>query len=785
MKHLLIASMIATGICVQVAQENHLAAQPAPPAAGPPYHGRLGQTDVNVPRISTQIRIDGRLDETAWANAAMLTGFSQYQPVDRQPANDSTEVLVTYGDHEIYFAVRAFEPHGGIVATLADRDKIFGNDYVELILDTFNDRRRALVFAVNPLGVQGDGTFADGSGLDLNQDFIYESKGQLTEFGYQVEIRIPFKSIRYQQTRVQQWGVQVLRKVAHSGHEQTWTAAERGAPSFLTQSGRFLDLTDLKRGLVVDVNPVMTARTTGAPVSATSPGWRYDREDPEFGGTVRWGVTPNVSLNATVNPDFSQVEADVGQVIYDPRQAISFPEKRPFFLEANENFQVPNGLIYTRRIAAPEAAAKVSGKLGGLNVGVLSAIDDESVVPGSAESPIYNLMRLRRDVGPQSNVGMVYTDRVHDGDYNRVIGFDSRLLVANRYVFNGQIAGSFTRAGGNSRLWRPLFDFSLTRTGRESGFNFVLEGTHPEFVAASGFLSRTGIARLVFQPRKTWFPKNSVFETITFSTIFDNTWEWDRFTNGTEPNDIKVNTSTTALLRGGWQTTFYTWTETFKYPAYLYTNYFIERRAPNGLVQDTVPYSGTDRLTNIGVMLRLGTPQWKQFSGSAEVLGGQDDNFDEWSSAWILYSTIEANWSPTEKIRVNGRFLEQRVYRKSDASLVRLRSIPRLKLEYQVARPLFVRVVGQYDGLKVDALRDDSRTNAPILLRTATGYRSAAAVERGGLRLDWLFSYQPNPGTVVFAGYGSSLGSAEFFRPTELERTSDGFFVKLSYLFRL
>src|SRR5690606_39877584 len=127
----------------------------------------------------------------------------------------------------------------------------------------------------------------------------------------------------------------------------------------------------------LDVNPVMTARSTGAPTSATDPSWRYSREDPEFGGNIRWGVTPNVSLNATFNPDFSQVESDVGQVIYDPRQAISFPEKRPFFLEGNENFQVPNGLIYTRRIVQPEAAAKVSGRVCAFNVVVHYAVHED------------------------------------------------------------------------------------------------------------------------------------------------------------------------------------------------------------------------------------------------------------------------------------------------------------------------------------------------------------------------------------------------------------------------
>jgi hypothetical protein len=762
-------------------------AQPAPPAERPneTYNGRERQLDVRVPRAAAEPDIDGVLDEAVWSDAALLTGFSQYQPVDRQPAADSTEVLVVYTDHAMFFGIRAFEPHGGLVATLADRDRITSNDHIQLLLDTFNDRRRALFFAVNPLGVQSDGTFTDGTGGDLSPDFLFESKGRVTEYGYEVEVRIPFKSIRYQQLPVQQWGIQVVRRVMHSGHEQTWTPAERGAPSFLTQSGTLMDLTELRRGLVLDVNPVMTARSTGAPTSTTDPSWRYSREDPEFGGNIRWGVTPNVSLNATFNPDFSQVESDVGQVIYDPRQAISFPEKRPFFLEANENFQVPNGLIYTRRIVQPEAAAKVSGRVGAFNVGVLSAIDDEAVTADATESPIYNIVRLRRDVGPQSNVGVVYTDRIQGGDYNRVLGFDSRLLLGSRYVVNAQVATSFTALGNATSHWRPLFDFSVARTGRENNVSFVVEGIHPEFVAGSGFISRPGIAHANLNPRHTWYPENSLFESITFGPILDGTWEWDRFTKMTEPNDIKVNSRTSAVLRGGWQASVFTWSETFKYPAYLYTNYFIERRDANGAVTDTVPYTGTDRLTNMGVMLAVGTPQWEKFSGSAEVLGGQDDNFDEWSSAWILYSTIEADWRPTDRLRVNGRFLEQRVYRKTDNSLVRLRTIPRLKLEYQLSRPIFLRFVGQYDGLKVDALRDDSRTGDPILVRLADGsFRPTAATQRGGLRMDWLFSYQPNPGTVFFAGYGSSMGSDFLFRPDELRRTADGFFVKLSYLFR-
>lgn len=743
------------------------------------FNGRAGEVNIAAAKTQVAPEIDGRLSEAAWQSAALLTGFSQYNPVDRQPAADSTEVLVTYDDYAIYFGIRAFEAHGEVAAMLADRDKIASNDHVEIYLDTFDDRRRALLFGVNAFGIQSDGTYVEGAGVDRSPDFIFESKGRLTDYGYEVELRIPFKSIRYQQLMTQQWGIQVLRRVMHSGADETWTAAERGASSFLEQSGRLVNLTGLRRGLVMDVNPVMTASTPGGPTSPTDRTWKYRQQDPEFGGLLRWGVTPNVSLTGTVNPDFSQVESDVGQTIFDPRQAIAFPERRPFFLEANENFQVPNALIFTRRIVSPVAAAKLSGKIGDNNIGILSAIDDG----GAGDDPLFNILRLRRDVGPGSTVGMVYTDRVQGSDFNRVAALDTRLLIGSRYVFNGQIGASFTDVGGVRAEGRPLFDFALTQTGRTSGFTAVFEGVHPEFEASSGFISRAGIVRVVLQPRRTWFPTNSVIQSISFSPISDNTWEWDRFVRGTEPNDIKLNTSTTAVFRGGWNATFYTWTETFKYPAFLYTDYFIERQTAGGAVIDTVPYVGTDRLTNLGINTRLGTPQWKRFSASIDVSGGQDDNFDEWSSAWILYTTVEMDWRPTEQLRVNARYLEQRVNRKSDGSLVRLRAIPRLKIEYQLARPVFVRLVTQYDGLKVDELRDDSRTENPILIRTATGYRRATAIDRGGLRADWLFSYQPNPGTVFFAGYGASVGSDEF-RPTQLQRTSDGFFVKLSYLFR-
>src|SRR3954468_9045550 len=155
------------------------------------YNGRAGRTEVRAPKVSGNITLDGKLDEAQWRQAALLTGFSEYSPIDKLVAEDSTEIYVMYSEHEMYLGIRAFETHGPVNASLADRDKIFSNDYVQFNLDTFNDKRRALSFMVNPLGVQADGIYSEagnggGGQLDLSPDFLFQSKGHVTPDGYEV-----------------------------------------------------------------------------------------------------------------------------------------------------------------------------------------------------------------------------------------------------------------------------------------------------------------------------------------------------------------------------------------------------------------------------------------------------------------------------------------------------------------------------------------------------------------------------------------------------------------------
>ena len=752
-----------------------------------PYSGVAGQTAVTIPRLAEAgVAVDGSLTEGVWAEAALLTGFSEYAPVDGRPAEDSTEVLVWYSPTAIWFGIRAFESHSPVHATLANRDRIANDDWVEILLDTFDDHRQALVFGVNPLGVQSDGTLSETQAgsrdtVDRSADYVYQSKGRVTDYGYEVEIRIPFKSIRYQPRDTQEWSLNIVRAVQHSGQQQTWTPARRAAASFLGQSGTLTGLSDLHRDLVLDVNPEVTATVNGVPGTGQ---WAYQRVDPKVGGNVRWGITNNLTVNGTVRPDFSQVETDASQLVFDPRQALFFPEKRPFFLEGLEQFSAPSGLIYTRRLVQPVAAVKLTGKVSGFTIGALSGVDDRAYSASGQDNPVYNILRARRDLGGASTLGLVYTDKIDGGNYNRVAGTDTRIVFGQVYTARAQIAGSFTRSGGRS-FAAPLWAASLDRTGREFGFTYTLGGIDPDFVAASGFISRAGIATANIDHRLTRYGRRgAAIESWTGDILLFGRWRYPNFTAGKMPDDQLFHINSTWVVRG-WSIYSGVFLETFHYDPTLYSDYALQHTA--GSVIDTVPFVGTPRIPNLDVQIQLQTPQFRKFDANLLFLPAiQDENFFEWSPARIILIQAGLNWRPSDRVRVSATYLHQQYWRKSDGSTVARELIPRLKVEYQAARALFLRVVGQYDAAWQDSLRDDSRTNDPILIRNpATGvYERALAQSSNGLRVDWLVSFTPSPGTVMYVGYGSSLSEPDAFKFSALHRLRDQFFAKITYLFR-
>lgn len=752
------------------------------------------------PGMDSRIVIDGRLDEPQWSQAAALRGFSQYLPNDNRPADDSTTVLVWYSPTAIYFGIRAYEDPARVRATLADRDKISGDDYVQILLDTFDDRRQALVFGVNPLGVQADGTIVDAarqqastlsaasSGaytLDLTPDYVYESKGHLTDWGYEVEIRIPFKTLRFQSRDPQAWGVNVIRVVQATGHTLTWTRVLQTQASFLGQSGSLTGLTGLSRGLVLDLTPEVTSTVTGLPAS---PGWGYAGGSPRLGATVRWGVTSNLTFNGTARPDFSEVEADVPQIQFDPRFALSFPEKRPFFLDGLELFQTPIQLIYTRRLVDPEGAAKLAGKIGSTTIAALSGLDGTEGSATGTDHPVLNALRLSQDLGGADGVGLVYTDRVEGSEFNRVGALDARVLLGQSWDFTVQGAASATRdsAAGAVR-WGPAWRLSLARSGRNFGLTVVGRGVGQDFVSTSGFIPRTDFAVISAIPSYTMVgAPGSWWESVNTDVYLAGTWDqYKLLSAGRAPDTRQADFATGLTLRGGWQVGLGWSIESFGYPAQLYANYWVER--VRGPVVDTVPFTGTPHLPNLDWAASLQTPNFKTLSLVSSLLVGKDDNFFEWASGRLILGNLDLIWRPTDRLRTELIYDHQQVNRRSDGSTVSRIQIPRLKVEYQLSRAVFLRVIGQYTSTRTDALRDDSRTEGAILLRDpGTGaFTRTTASTVNTFRVDWLFSYHPTPGTVGYLGYGASLDEPTPFRFHGLFRTTDGFFAKLSYLFRV
>jgi hypothetical protein len=748
--------------------------------------GAADPYNLQIPRIASEPRIDGKLDEPVWQQAARLSGFHQFQPVDSRPAEEQTEVLVWYSPSAIYFGVRAHakDPRS-IRATLADRDKIGNDDRVTIYLDTFNDRRRAFIFGVNPLGVQLDGVRTEGAvsagsmfggSIDYNPDFTFDSKGEVTEDGYTVEVRIPFKSLRFPSTAPQTWGLNVVRDSPSTGYEDTWTDVKRASASFLNQAGTISGLHDLERGVVAEVQPFVTATANGQR-DATSGAFDRDNMKASTGANLRLGFT-QVSLDATINPDFSQVESDAGLVRANERFELFISEKRPFFLEGIELFATPNQLVYSRRISDPAAGAKVTGKLGAYSIAYLSAIDDRP-----ERNAVFNVARLRRDLGGNSIGGLTLADVEQGGRYNRVAALDTRIVFKQLYYFEPQIGGSWSHQTRFIPLGAPalplsfsapLWKLELDRTGRAYGFNYLLNGLGNDFVDDAGFVPRVGIVNAHGFNRFSWYgARGAFFENLT--TYFGPTrvWNYHDFAKDA-PIEGREEGTVTATMRGGWRATGTVAQSFFTLVPSTYSLLQVDRGA--GVVSYTTP----DQMRALGEWyIQLGSPVFQLVNATVDLRRLKEPIFAEGSEGRETRSSLTLSLRPTPLLRIDGTGVYSRITRARDGSEFARTIIPRLKVEYQVARPFFVRVVGEYQSTRASGLRD-WLTGRPLLFAGSP----VPANERGSLRVDWLASYRPTPGTVAFFGYGSSQLAPTANSLSGLQKTEDGFFLKFAYQFR-
>ena len=752
----------------QVRPQQLLIAGVTPPA--PRADGRL---EYGLGRAVSPIAIDGVLDDEAWASAVIIPLPYEVSPAENGAAPVATECRLTHDRDNLYLGCVADDPDPGrIRAFISDRDGIDGHDRLELTLDPFNDQRRAFRFSVSALGVQSDAVFAqqgtfdpnsgpDAAPVDPSWDAIWNSAGQITERGYVVEAAIPFRSLRFPRAGETgaTWGVSLSRWWPRSSNVETRSATwDRSDSCVLCQANVLTGVRGGAPGVNLQLTPTFTSARTERRGSSADP-LVAEPTQRDAGVDAQWGITSDLTLNLTANPDFSQVEADVAQLDVNNQFALFFPEKRPFFLEGGDFFGTPIQAVFTRSIADPLGGAKLTGQLGDSGAGILMARDRSNnlLVPGADRSGSTQLdgdvttgvARFRRDIGATSTIGAIYTGRESAGYFNRVGGFDAFYRPFGAMTIQAQWLHSRSEYPDEVVTGFDLPSASLSGNAArlQSSVvtnNWVLNGAildiDPDFRADAGFVPRAGILDgNASVARRWWGGADRWFTQLRLET---GTWHIrDR-----EGQQLHGGLWFGFRYQGPWQTAIDFW-----------PNLFMEQRFGDRVYTDMSEYYFNVRTAPSG-------------SWAVRVDGNFGDAIDF------------ANNRPGRQLRVSPS-LESRLGRNVELSLrhsyqrldngpsrVFTAHLSQFRTVYNFSTRSFLRAIVQYR-------RTDRNTEM---------YTAAVDRRSEGVFAQLLYSYKVNPQTVFFLGYsqdGSGL--------TDIDRVRDPItvrgrtlFIKLGYAWR-
>jgi Carbohydrate family 9 binding domain-like/Domain of unknown function (DUF5916) len=749
---------------------------------------------VRIPRIEAPIVVDGRLDDAAWAAASVLDGFVQTQPGDNIPPSVPTSVRLAWDDDALYFGFVAKDTPRHIRATVTRRDDVLQDDYVQVFLDTFGDHRRAYDMIFNPLGVQQDGIFTEGSEPDFSVDVVMTSRGTISDSGYTVEVAIPFRSLRYSIREDRPWGLHIVRVRKDSREEHSWRPLVRGQSSYLGQAGQVIGIAPANGTRALDVIPSLMAVQTGTRQPAG-----FVEADPEFrpGLTARAALSSGLAVDLALNPDFAQVEADAPVVTANQRFPIFFEEKRPFFLEGVDLLQTPLRVVHTRTVLDPDAAVKLAGKNGRASLGVLLASDNgpgsfsdlelsdssalASAKPFLDRNATLGIARFRRDMGARSNLGFLATAYDFVERRSLAIGADGRLALGLQNTIAFQVLGSAARR----RFYDPDRDLNRlrdgyglgyyvrgNRTGRHWNHTVTAEGRSPDYVADLGFTLQTNTHMLRWETRYDAEPRPRA-TLVSWSAYFRafGQMDWQEYV-------------TYAYLFPG---------VAFKLPAQTsvdlsaYTDYlrleegeFGARRGPARIGA----FSGeATRSTNFrGVVLTVGTAPSERYSvtltadRSWDVFDydfGAPPKYPRVSPAALsdpaapldpgtgnqLTLTGELTWRPSDTWRTTLNYTRDRLVRTDTRRVAFDENLVSLRVTHQFTQFLALRARVDYSDLQ------------------------------SNVRGELLGSWTPSPGSALYVGYTDDLewngySTVTGRRQPGWNRKSRTTFVKVSYLWR-
>jgi len=683
--------------------------------------------ELHARHLATAPKLDGILDDEAWTEAPLpLDGWMSYNPMRGEPAAQKTNVWVAYDDRAIYFAFKCFDTEPDrIRTTISRRDSAWNDDWIGLSLDSSGAGQLAYHMFVNPSGIQMDGINSGTNGEDMAPDWVWQSAGHVGADGYAVELRLPLESIRFHGGENVRMRVLFWRRISRSGISSSWPALAPG--KWVFESNVPLVFDEIHQRRLLEVIPSATLSHNQS--RDVSPSWNDARSKGDVGVSVKYGVTSTVTLEATANPDFSQVESDAFEVEVNNRFPVFFSEKRPFFMEGLGLFNLAGTggdasmrtAVHTRRIVDPSGGIKLTGTSGRQSFALLSSSD---VSPPGDNQRVFTIGRGVMNFGQGRYVGGLATDTEFSGEHNRVLGGDVAMTHGSHFKWNGSYlyADSLTAAGSkNGSGAQGNYSYS-TRRVTISG---QLEHYGTGFQMDTAFLNRVGITRdwqyqeVLFYPEPTrygWLKRVAPFTWVESAN--------DRIQQGTElyvlPG-IRFSFTRAGYLRLDYARGH----ETF-----AGNRFQTGQMSANGGVQIT---------------------RWLNLSGDARsgpaTFYDQDDPFqgDSWSRS------VTVGLQPNARFNHNITYKFVRFDRRSDGTNVYRIHIINLKDIYQFSPRFLVRAIGQYDSSQKRVLAD------------------------------FLASYELSPGTVAHAGDGS-LYEDRADDATRYFATARAFFFKVSYL---
>ncbi|MDP2037922.1 MAG: DUF5916 domain-containing protein [Ignavibacteria bacterium] len=690
-------------------------------------------------RISTPPAIDGKLEDVEWNSVLSVSTFKTFSPDFGKEASQKTVAYAGYDSENLYFAFRCYDTEPDKIKTSVNsRDNIRPDDWVCINLDSFFDQQSLYAFYINPNGIQTDSRYAANI-EDFSADFVWYSAGQMLPDGYSIEISIPLKSIRYSDANPVTMSIfferYISRLIEHSSFPEL---DPKLGMAFLMQMTP-LEYRDLEHYTLFELLPAFTysnkyARSKNELTRTENKG--------DLSLTAKCGITSDLILDATYNPDFSQVESDAGQVDVNLRYSLFFAEKRPFFLEGSEIFNVaglgtsevdPLGtLVHTRTIVNPLTGLKLSGKLGTKNT--LAALFSMDELPNDTDGKYasFPILRFKRTLSEDSYVGAIYTGRETKNNFNRVAAVDGifRVTPSSTFEWNG-IFSNTKYSGIDKAKDGSVVSLRYAMDSRDLYYDFSLKNISQDFFVETGYLTRNGVLSLTGLVRPKLYPTDSFISRIdleAFSALLNDKpsskWETYNYVSA----QAYMFGSLTAKIRLNYATEIF---EGEKFNtggiALYFRGQFIKELA------STIIYKRVNAIYY-----------------SSSPFQGYSNRF-----------SAEITFSPTQNIESYTSFVFSDFRRSTDDELIYEYPIIRERLTYQVNKYLFFRGIAEYNKFKKQLLTD------------------------------FLVSFTYVPGTVMHLGYGALYNRTEWDEPqnryiasNSFNQVQRGFFFKMSYLWR-